>query len=302
MGSLLIGKKSLSNPYAAGGNAYKIQPHCHSTSSDGERTPAEVMAAYKALGYDAVFLTDHVALNSDPEVAGIQWFQGCEYECKDEAEAVQAHINGWFCESVEGFGPPDPVGITTLLALMKLQPMLIGLNHPTAAGQTYNITMPDELDQMANDIGFIEVYNGGFVVQCDDKWSYCLDTKTGPVWGIASDDSHLADGSQDNKGWIVLYAPSLTAANVKAALQAGNFYATGGAAITSIVVSGHTVTITLPDAGSVYWVVTGNKIVQTTTGITSASYTVQPKDKWARAIIYRNSNGKYAWTQPFFVE
>ncbi len=41
------------------GNFYKANLHCHTTVSDGNLTPAEVKAAYKAQGYSVVAYTDH---------------------------------------------------------------------------------------------------------------------------------------------------------------------------------------------------------------------------------------------------
>ncbi len=40
-------------------NWYKANLHCHTTVSDGSKTPEEVKAGYKARGYSAVAFTDH---------------------------------------------------------------------------------------------------------------------------------------------------------------------------------------------------------------------------------------------------
>ena len=38
---------------------YKANLHCHSTLSDGSRTPLELKAMYKEHGYDILAITDH---------------------------------------------------------------------------------------------------------------------------------------------------------------------------------------------------------------------------------------------------
>ena len=41
------------------GNFYKANLHCHTTYSDGRKTPEQVKARYKGLGYSIVAYTDH---------------------------------------------------------------------------------------------------------------------------------------------------------------------------------------------------------------------------------------------------
>ena len=40
-------------------NGYKANLHCHSTLSDGTKTPEEIKELYKSLGYSIVAYTDH---------------------------------------------------------------------------------------------------------------------------------------------------------------------------------------------------------------------------------------------------
>ena len=37
----------------------KVDLHAHTTRSDGENTPEEMIARYEELGFDAVAITDH---------------------------------------------------------------------------------------------------------------------------------------------------------------------------------------------------------------------------------------------------
>ena len=41
------------------GRFYKANLHCHTTVSDGMKTPAEIKALYQANGYSIVAFTDH---------------------------------------------------------------------------------------------------------------------------------------------------------------------------------------------------------------------------------------------------
>ncbi len=48
--------------FPEGRKFYKANLHCHTTVSDGKKTPAEIKAMYRVEGYDAVAFTDHEAL------------------------------------------------------------------------------------------------------------------------------------------------------------------------------------------------------------------------------------------------
>ena len=50
------------------GNFYKANLHCHTTYSDGRKTPEQVKERYKELGYSIVAYTDHDILVPHPEL------------------------------------------------------------------------------------------------------------------------------------------------------------------------------------------------------------------------------------------
>jgi len=68
----------IENPYATGGNAYKIQLHGHSTNSDGQVSPPDYFALHKADGYDGAILSDHDFVTPNPGVPGILYISGVE--------------------------------------------------------------------------------------------------------------------------------------------------------------------------------------------------------------------------------
>ena len=51
------------------GNFYKANLHCHTTYSDGKKTPEQIKEIYKALGYSVVAYTDHDILVSHSELS-----------------------------------------------------------------------------------------------------------------------------------------------------------------------------------------------------------------------------------------
>src|SRR5207237_8647875 len=83
----------------------RVELHCHSTASDGEFAPAEVMRRAKAAGLAAIALTDHDTTDGVAEAmrAGetlaIGVVPGCEFSVK--APWGELHVLGYFLRAVE---------------------------------------------------------------------------------------------------------------------------------------------------------------------------------------------------------
>jgi len=71
-------KVVIANPYSPKANTYKGQLHCHSTNSDGNDTPTELVTFYKNAGYHFVSITDHDVATPSPNVADILFIPGIE--------------------------------------------------------------------------------------------------------------------------------------------------------------------------------------------------------------------------------
>ena len=72
--------------------------HCHSSTSDGTRPPAEVVARAAAAGLDAVALTDHdtsagIAAAASALPAGLTLISGMELSCRRDGRSV--HLLGY---------------------------------------------------------------------------------------------------------------------------------------------------------------------------------------------------------------
>ncbi len=76
-----------------------IDPHCHTTASDGMVTPAELVAAAVKAGLNAIAVTDHDTMRAVKEVQergqafGLQVVAGQEITT---AWPAQTHLVGWF--------------------------------------------------------------------------------------------------------------------------------------------------------------------------------------------------------------
>jgi hypothetical protein len=289
---------SFSNSWVAKAVTAKGQLHCHSTNSDGTKTPAQVVQAYLDDDYDFVCITDHDHLTTDPAVGGITFIQG------DEANTASLHLG---C-----------VGITQLpsgtcneaIAQVHADGGFTQLNHVDFSSYVIPLATLNTL------VGYDAIeYVNGFVqhdstcfpnnpdmplpqIKCDRLWS--LGNR---FWITACDDCHdHADATcnEQNNAWVMVNAASTSAANIVSELKAGNFYISDGALIDSVTVSGNNITITLPASSTVTWQVQGCMIAQTDTSVTEATYTAKPNEDIYILIKVVNGAGKRAWAQPIF--
>src|SRR5439155_5171017 len=86
---------------AGGGLMPVIDPHCHTTASDGMVTPAELVAAAVKAGLNAIAVTDHDTMRSVEETQqvgegfGLQVVAGQEITTRWPA---QTHVLAWFLD------------------------------------------------------------------------------------------------------------------------------------------------------------------------------------------------------------
>ena len=76
------------------GNFYKANLHCHSTLSDGRKTPEEIKEIYQNKGYSVVAYTDHDILISHNELTDDNFLalNGFEVEINEDKEADWCNI------------------------------------------------------------------------------------------------------------------------------------------------------------------------------------------------------------------
>ncbi len=75
------------------GNFYKANLHCHTTVSDGKRTPEQIKQLYKSRGYSVVAYTDHDVMidHSDLNDDGFLALKGYEMEITETDSRPFAH-------------------------------------------------------------------------------------------------------------------------------------------------------------------------------------------------------------------
>lgn len=124
--------------------AVRIDPHTHSSCSDGTDTPAELMAAAARAGLDVVGLTDHDTTDGWAEAAaavgptGVTLLRGTEISCA--ADGVTLHLLAYL------FDPADP-DLVRSLARSRSSRATRARDMVERLAEDYPVTWQDVLDQ-----------------------------------------------------------------------------------------------------------------------------------------------------------
>jgi hypothetical protein len=201
--------------------AVLTQVHCHTTQSDGARTPAQMVADYLSKGYGALAITDHDKITTQP--AGITTaLPGIEHS------PTTSHIIATNSSYLRG-STTDP------------QEIVDGI---VAAGGQAHIAHPKWLRDMStaelialDDYMGFEIHNAhcipgagqnpvtypGFAV---DRWDAVLAGGKRDAWGFAVDDRHAASAFLVyDVGRLKVFVDDNDVAGVMARLASGNFVA-----------------------------------------------------------------------------
>ena len=295
-------KVVITNPYSPKANVYKGQMHCHSTNSDGVDTPTALVTFYKNAGYHFVSITDHDVATPDPGVSGVLFIPGIEIA---PDIGTSYHIPVYNTTNVQNAKTGQGV-IDGTLSLGAY----VNIAHPNYAAY------PIPYSGLARLSGYygIEIYNANCTNMTDDPAGYAenrwdeLLTDGRKVFGFAVDDNHQSSSDwQANAGWVQVFADDLSVNSILDSLKRGNFYASTGADL-SVTVAGNVITATTGATGAtgaaakIEWIGKNGVVLRTSSlHVTTDSYTIVGDELYVRIKVTRDSDSKYAWSNPIWV-
>ena len=314
-------------------NYYKANLHCHSTFSDGKRSPEEIKKAYMDRGYSVVAYTDHEHVIPHPELCDENFvaLTGCELSIKENPTASTltaktmkvVHINLYAKEIDNGVTPC----YSTVQDHFKREMLEHLIKKDGEYSRTYSPECVNDIIRIAHERGFlasynhagwsletaenymryegfdfVEIYNHGCVTSGyrDDEHVFSDMLMSGRrVYATATDDNHnRADfdspESDSFGGFVMINADALTYSSVMRALERGDFYASTGAYIYSIVRDGSTVTVKTSPSSSITLRTTfrHTDTVHDETGeMTEATFTL-PSESTNFRIVVTSKDGK----------
>jgi hypothetical protein len=220
--------------------------HTHSTRSDGQYEPEDVIQAYKDRGYDFMCLSDHEIYFKSNQFDNERFIvlHGYEMACEMSRRITgqQYHIHGLLDSSLcsenefehdEEHVKPNFVSLDTIQSMMDemiCKGNMIIMNHPE-----WSRNKPEDLLKLQG-YSAIEIYN--HQSELDEAagyglsyWDYLL--RNGRrVFGIAADDAHRGDYraaiSEFFGGWVGVQAEELRQESIISALKRGSFYSSSG--------------------------------------------------------------------------
>lgn len=221
-------------PFVQPGRWYRGNLHTHSTCSDGQLTPAEVCALYRARGYDFISLTDHFSERYHFPITdtvpyrtdGFTTILGAELHAPatslgDPWHILAVGLPADFASTGTGETGPQ------LAERARAAGAYVAVAHPA----WYDLTDQDLLSLPA--AGAIEIFNTSSAVSIGkgDSTGYVdrLLSQDHYYQIIATDDAHFQPTRPDwCCNWVMVRSASLEPADLLAALHAGHFYSSQG--------------------------------------------------------------------------
>jgi len=215
----------IDNPYQKQGKYYKAQLHTHSTNSDGQLSPEELIKRYKDTGYSYLAITDHDKItHCKSEYSDLVIISGEEMTQPRPFWPLGYHISRLFVEEkIEKGNLQSRINKTIQTG------GIVVINHPSIKGNLGTQQwLPEELLRLEN-FFLIEIANYHSSTEDNLLYWHLLLKHSGPelsVWAIGSDDTHQAKDIDQN--YIMVQTDVISKEALLLSLRKGSFYPTQG--------------------------------------------------------------------------
>ncbi len=298
---------------------FKGNIHTHTTESDGDDTPENVVRWYRRHGYDFLVLSDHNHLTLFEYAEGRRRFKrplmvpGEEVTLSIHEGRTPIHINAIGISRVV-----EPIDAGEIVPTMQANvDAIIGaggiasINHP-------NYLWSFDHDHIKEVTGatLLEIFNGHPAsnvhgapskASYEEIWDGVLSAGR-VIFGVATDDSHHYKDfhptrSNPGRGWIVVRAEALEVEAILDGLSHGRFYSSTGVELDDLDQSAEAVSLSVTtEKDFIYttaFIGRGGMVLHESTG-PEASYEPSGEEGYVRAVV-RSSSGTRAWTQPVLI-
>ena len=299
-------------------NWYRGNLHAHTTNSDGDAPPYDVMTWYKRNGYQFLAITDHNTF-TDPRLIDTNPNDNFLVIGAEEiTNANTVHVNAIGISRVipAQSGSTSTELLQASIDAVRAQGGLPLINHPNLR---WALTVEDMLPlqrtallEIASGNPTTNHYGTGFSLSAEQMWDELLSANM-RIFAVAVDDAHLFRGEFSigrpfpGRAWVVVRAATLTRESILAALEDGEFYASTGVTLRDIRSTSESLAVDIqPDEGGyprrfrVVFIGEHGRVLAATQN-NPARYAFVGDEGYVRARI-EDSRGLRAWTQPVFVE
>lgn len=289
--------------------------HCHTTRSDGNGNPDEVIRLHKENGYDFLALTDHKIYNykNFAEDIEITIIPGTEFDNTFVRE------NGFRTFHTVFIGPDDETNgykqderlskgeATNQEEFQKYLDEAHEKNNLTIyCHPQWSSTPTRYFDKLKGNFAF-EIWNSGCAIEDD------MDTDNGMYWdellgmgnklfAVATDDGH--EMYQHCKGWVMVNAEN-NVKDILASLEKGAFYSSCGPVIKDFYVDDENIAhIETSECERILFQCDKHpsKMLEAEgEPLTKAQVNLKDEYEYIRATVV-DKDGRKAWTNPIFLK
>ena len=285
--------------------------HCHTTRSDGQVPPDEVIRLHAANGYDFLALTDHRNYNyanfaPDTDVLIVPGMEmdvglpGTAGHCLHHVCIGPARENGNGYEQDQRFDSgrvERPEDYQPVLDDIHAHGNMTIYCHPE-----WSCTPARTFENLKGNFA-MEIWNSGCAIEDDMDtnaayWDELL-MQGKRLWGVATDDGHAK--SHHCHGWVRVNAEK-NLDSILAALKDGAFYASCGPEIYDFSVDNGVARVKCSPVSRILFI-NGkypNRMF-TGDGQTQAEHTLRKDISYVRACVV-DKDGLRAWTNPIFLD
>jgi hypothetical protein len=309
---------------------YKGNLHTHTIQSDGDSTPADVMAWYKRNGYQFLAITDHNTF-TDPTPIDTNPNDGFLLIGAEEVtNPLTVHVNAIGIS--RAIPPQNAKTVTDILAAnlaaIRAQGAISLICHPNFGWAfTAKEMLPLQgsfLLEIASGHPLVNHAGDGRTPSTEQMWDQLLSGGM-RVFAAAVDDAHdfreefTPERASPGRAWVTVRASSLTREGIIEALSSGDFYASTGVVVSDIQARSDSLTVEIqasavqarsgttgvmgaPKIEKRYRIVFIGRDGRELAAVsgTSATYKFVGNEGYVRARV-EDSGGFRAWTQPVFV-
>ena len=298
-------KIKFNNPFSTKGNWYKGNIHTHTTNSDGELSPKDVISLYREKRYVFLAITDHNKLTYSEELQkeGLYLIPGEEIDGGKSVIGASFHIVALNIKKEILFANKEKITAQEIIDRIKEEKGEAIIAHPYWLGLTLQDILP-----LKNYLG-IEVFNstcfygigrGESSVHWDD-----LLTRDKEIFGFAVDDAHHYSDIEYRpmdmrKGWIMVKASNKEA--IMESIKKGLFYSSSGPMIKNLSIEEKIIKVETSPVSSITFLAspTKGKRITALSTIEQAEYEIKGNEKYIR-IECVDTLGRKAWTNPLFI-
>ena len=299
-------------PFDRSGTFYKGNLHGHSDHSDGLLKPKAVIDYYRSFNYDFTCLSDH--LWHDKKFAAQTVLDVSTLNYKDFVALPSAEIHakgkkydraGLWHLVANGLPINFKIAsevetVNELLDRTLKTGAFVIIAHP----EWYSLTSDEAI--LLRKAHAVEIYNHASTISANRGSGIAtadfLLNENIRILLTAADDSHFHKEDTFG-GWVFVKAENLNVDNILNALKKGHYYSSTGLAIYNIEVVDNEIKVECSCASHI--IISGSShssLSKSGYNITRASFDLNKLDSDFFRVTIFNEYGKYAWSNPYWLD